>query len=356
MQRALPANPNLEHLKKQAKDFLKEFNSGNSRLYGRVQTRLPRFEGKSLKEILSAGITLHDAQYITALEYGFDNWSDLRGLVEGESESLSFPGQADEAVLSEADILSFQQRGYVRVSQAFARDTALRIQDFMWSELERLHDINRDDRSTWPTANPDARWGQRYDLKESRDNPIYSGISSSKLRSAMYQLVGPRSQFQRVGTCSLVSFPEAGSQPWTVQRDFHPEVPFRPGLRVWRPPFLLVFSYVSHVPPQGGSTLVVEDSHRLVVDYSNGLTEVRASEKKLLGRFARSHPWLAELMGKTPDQGDRTRRFMDGAVIDGVEARVVELTGDPGDAVLWHPALLHSRSHNKSGVPKFVLR
>lgn len=35
MRRALPANPNLEHLKKQAKDFLKEFNSGNSRLYGR---------------------------------------------------------------------------------------------------------------------------------------------------------------------------------------------------------------------------------------------------------------------------------------------------------------------------------
>ena len=93
MRRALPANPNLEHLKKQAKDFLKEFNSGNSRLYGRVQTRLPRFEGKSLKEILSTGITLHDAQYITALEYGFDNWPDLRGLVEGESESLSFPGQ-----------------------------------------------------------------------------------------------------------------------------------------------------------------------------------------------------------------------------------------------------------------------
>lgn len=114
---------------------------------------------------------------------------------------------------------------------------------------------------------------------------------------------------------------------------------------------------MADVPPQGGGTLVVEGSHRLVVDCSNNLTEVRASEKKLLARFARSHPWLAELMGKTPDQGDRTRRFMgEGAVIDGVEARVVELTGEPGDAVLWHPALLHSRSHNKSGVPKFVLR
>ena len=65
--------------------------------------------------------------------------------------------------------------------------------------------------------------------------------------------------------------------------------------------------------------------------------------------------WLAELAGKTPDRGDRIRRFMEeGAVIDGVPVRVVEMTGEPGDAVLWHPALYHGRSHNCSSVPRFM--
>lgn len=38
------------------------------------------------------------------------------------------------------------------------------------------------------------------------------------------------------------------------------------------------------------------------------------------------------------------------AVIDGVPVRVVEMTGGPGDAVLWHPALYHSRSFNCLGA------
>ena len=71
--------------------------------------------------------------------------------------------------------------------------------------------------------------------------------------------------------------------------------------------------------------------------------------------FARSHPWLAELSGKAPDQGDRIRRFMEeGAVVDGVPVRVVELTGEPGDAVLTHPAICHCRSYNCSQTPRFM--
>ena len=122
-----------------------------------------------------------------------------------------------------------------------------------------------------------------------------------------------------------------------------------------RPPFVLVFTFFSHVTPQGGGTLVVEGSHRLVVPYLNSLKGLRAKKKRLFARFPRTHPWLAELMGKTADRGDRIHRFMEeGAVIDNVNLRVVELTGDPGDAILWHPALLHSRSVNRSDGPRFM--
>jgi ectoine hydroxylase-related dioxygenase (phytanoyl-CoA dioxygenase family) len=35
--------------------------------------------------------------------------------------------------------------------------------------------------------------------------------------------------------------------------------------------------------------------------------------------------------------------------------RVVELTGAPGDVVLWHPSLFHAASPNASSRPGFML-
>jgi ectoine hydroxylase-related dioxygenase (phytanoyl-CoA dioxygenase family) len=35
--------------------------------------------------------------------------------------------------------------------------------------------------------------------------------------------------------------------------------------------------------------------------------------------------------------------------------RVVELTGAPGDVVLWHPSLFHAASSNASDRPRFML-
>lgn len=59
--------------------------------------------------------------------------------------------------------------------------------------------------------------------------------------------------------------------------------------------------------------------------------------------------------GDRPLRGDRSQRFMEeGAVIDGVPVRVVEMTSGTGDAVLWHPALYHSRSFNCISVPRFM--
>lgn len=44
-----------------------------------------------------------------------------------------------------------------------------------------------------------------------------------------------------------------------------------------------------------------------------------------------------------------------GAVIDGNEVRVVEMTGEPGDVLLTHPLLLHAPSPNCAQDPRLVL-
>ena len=62
-----------------------------------------------------------------------------------------------------------------------------------------------------------------------------------------------------------------------------------------------------------------------------------------------------DLNGESPDAPDRIRRFMEETtVIDDVPVRVVELTGNPGDAVLCYGGLLHARSFNYADVPGFM--
>ncbi|MCI0563310.1 MAG: hypothetical protein MN733_32950, partial [Nitrososphaera sp.] len=73
MSRNLPPHPNLEHLKKQAKDLLHDLKQQNPAL------------------------KLADAQHTLAREYGFASWPKLKVYVE----SLSFPVDAQSALESE---------------------------------------------------------------------------------------------------------------------------------------------------------------------------------------------------------------------------------------------------------------
>ena len=72
-------------------------------------------------------------------------------------------------------------------------------------------------------------------------------------------------------------------------------------------------------------------------------------------RFSRSHPWLAALTGKAPSPPDRIAAFMRAETdVDGIPARVVELTGEPGDVALCHPAILHAVAPNRGARPRFM--
>ena len=68
MSKQLPARPNLEHLKTQAKDLLAAFERGEPEALARFAAALPH-EKKEL--------ALHDAQFVVAREYGFSNWNAL---------------------------------------------------------------------------------------------------------------------------------------------------------------------------------------------------------------------------------------------------------------------------------------
>jgi catechol 2,3-dioxygenase-like lactoylglutathione lyase family enzyme len=73
--------PNLENLRKQAKQFLRWHRDGYYPAAARIREMLPRFRALADAEILKAPFKLADAQELVAREAGFSSWEALkRGL------------------------------------------------------------------------------------------------------------------------------------------------------------------------------------------------------------------------------------------------------------------------------------
>jgi uncharacterized glyoxalase superfamily protein PhnB len=70
--------PNLEHLKKQAKQYLRWHREHYYPVAATIRRHLPRFRALSDQEILAAGFRLADAQELVARKEGFVSWEALR--------------------------------------------------------------------------------------------------------------------------------------------------------------------------------------------------------------------------------------------------------------------------------------
>ena len=80
--RTLPARPNLEQLKLQAKELLHAHQDGSIGAAARIATHHPQFAGKSVPSVRDAEVALADAQLVLAREYGFESWPALRARVQ----------------------------------------------------------------------------------------------------------------------------------------------------------------------------------------------------------------------------------------------------------------------------------
>ncbi|HKV29088.1 MAG TPA: ankyrin repeat domain-containing protein [Candidatus Acidoferrales bacterium] len=74
----LPSNPNLDHLKYQAKDLLRDHAARNPGVAQRIREFHPRFNRAVDAEIFDAKVSLSDAQLTIAREYGFPSWTRLK--------------------------------------------------------------------------------------------------------------------------------------------------------------------------------------------------------------------------------------------------------------------------------------
>ena len=223
------------------------------------------------------------------------------------------------------------------------------MQDAMWRELRTEFGIVREDRNTWQQPPRDIH-GQKTD-------PAQGAISTERLLGACRQLVEPaRFETPRHWGRVLVTFPEEGPSSWTVPTGvWHWDCELHDNVgAVTR---LVVFTFFSSVEHEGGGTLIVEGSHRLLKHFHDELApdERRGTHRELRNRFLASHAWLRRLSGIEPTKGDRNDYFMNTSHdVDDVPVRVVELTGRPGDAVVCHPLMVHTTGPNHADVPRFM--
>ena len=120
----------------------------------------------------------------------------------------------------------------------------------------------------------------------------------------------------------------------------------------------MLFTFYSSVGPRGGGTLLLAGSPRLVARYITARAEAGTPDSlPLTDGLAQWHPWLAEMMRSGAVDARPTATLMASAVeVHGIPVQIIELTGEPGDAVLCHPAMLHAVSANSAPQPRIMRR
>jgi hypothetical protein len=89
MSKSLPTAPNLEHLKKQAKDLRKSHRNRNPECCEALRL-LRGFANSADEEIFDSKLSLNEAQMAVALDYGFKSWGDLKKHVLGRTENTKY--------------------------------------------------------------------------------------------------------------------------------------------------------------------------------------------------------------------------------------------------------------------------
>jgi hypothetical protein len=179
---------------------------------------------------------------------------------------------------------------------------------------------------------------------------VFDGFVNTRTSEIATALLGTGWHMLGLNPQALLSFPTDAS--WVLpHKMWHFDLPARgPVVGFGALRFL---GFVNNVEPRGGGTLVVEGSHQLVremVARTHGHDAGQSGDVRRA--LARVSPWFAAL--STPG-GDRINRFMDdGDTVDGVDVRVVELTGAPGDLIVMHPWVLHNISMNVADTPRMM--
>jgi len=250
--------------------------------------------------------------------------------------------------LGDEERSDFERLGVVRLKRVFREVDAARMCDRVWEALAREHGMRRGDPATWTAGQPTG-------FQALSRAGAFDALGQPTLIAALDALLG-EGQWTRPKHwgAPLITFPATEASSWDVpSRQWHIDFAARGRTR---PLFAVrVLAFLDHVERRAGGTLVLAGSHRLVERFVATGAGGAGHSRDVRQALMRTHPWLRALWSAV-ERPDRVQRFMvEGALVDGVALRVLELDGAPGDVVLMHPWQFHAPAPNRGAGPRLML-
>jgi ectoine hydroxylase-related dioxygenase (phytanoyl-CoA dioxygenase family) len=241
----------------------------------------------------------------------------------------------------------FTADGVVRVPGAFSADQAAAIRDTVWRFVEGHSEIRSADPSTWSTK-------VQISFKALRGRAVFAPlIDNPQVEHALDAIFGaggwlpPRTPHAQI----MLTMPS--SAPWILPSGWHMDCGFEQP--TWPVFAVRLFSFFDDVEAEGGGTLLLSGSHRLVERYTKTLPPGTGGNGVTWGRFMKQDPWLNQLRrgGTAAEPG---RHLLDTIHhVEGIPLRAIELTGQPGDMVITHLHVFHTAAPNVSDRPRQML-
>lgn len=245
-------------------------------------------------------------------------------------------------MLSSAQRDEFDRRGLLRLPATIPPAEVTTMRQHLWQHLLDTHEIHPDRPETWPVHTP----AQFQKLTGTR---AFNAMATGQLCAVIDGLLGADS-WQRPARWGrpLVTFlrPTAWDVPTSGWHLDSQDLELT---------MLAVFAHLAPVRPRSGGTLVITGSHQLITPAGPQAGNAPVRSREVKAHLSTVHPWLRDLWKGDGDTGPIHRYLTAGAVIDGVHVRVEELTGEPGDAVIMHPRLLHVVAPNSLHTPRMML-
>ena len=248
-------------------------------------------------------------------------------------------------MLNDAQLMDFEHAGVLRLPKFYREHHVAAMTDALWDDLAHRYGVDRARPGTWGIERP----GHFQQLERSN---AFSPLASAEIKSLLDRLLGdgkwlmPRHWGQ-----PLVTFP-TGS--WDVPHAmWHLDYP--PTDCLGEMPAVSVFVFLEAVRPKGGGTLYIHGSNRVVLDRARHCAVgERVSSAEMRAILQREEPWFAGLF--RAGGADRIERYMSRATtVRNVDVQVCEMTGEPGDAIVMHPAMIHGVAANGLDRPRMML-
>ena len=130
--KTLPATPDLEYHKKQAKRLRKSHQAGDPKAIERIREFHPVYLHSSENDILAGKFSLRDAQLVIAREYGIASWPKLKKHIE----SLSTP-DTSRKVRASVTLTSKELDQFREIAKAKGMTFSNLVRQSLWQKLVR---------------------------------------------------------------------------------------------------------------------------------------------------------------------------------------------------------------------------